>query len=178
MFKRTLAKFGVLPAVLELNNVLPKFDTWAANGLERLEKKQNLTLIHGLISHELQKLNFEEKLLKSKLSTTKNLDTSTTVVSEILAIHLRSFLVVFLTLTLFERRRVRIPNFQEELLRSRLSVTGNLDALTAVLCEISTFQLKSFLVDFLTLSISEQKLVKIPNFGEELLRASLSVTEN
>ena len=27
MFKRTLAKFGVLPAVLELNNVLPKFDT-------------------------------------------------------------------------------------------------------------------------------------------------------
>ena len=131
-----------------------------------------------MISHELQKLNFEEKLLKSKLSTTKNLDTSTTVVSEILAIHLRSFLVVFLTLTLFERRRVRIPNFQEELLRSRLSVTGNLDALTAVLCEISTFQLKSFLVDFLTLSISEQKLVKIPNFGEELLRASLSVTEN
>ena len=131
-----------------------------------------------MISHELQKLNFEEKLLKSKLSTTKNLDTSTTVLSEILAIHLRSFLVVFLTLTLFERRRVRIPNFQEELLRSRLSVTGNLDALTAVLCEISTFQLKSFLVDFLTLSISEQKVVKIPNFGEELLRASLSVTEN
>ena len=131
-----------------------------------------------MISHELQKLNFEEKLLRSKLSTTKNLDTSTTVVSEILAIHLRSFLVVFPTLTLFERRRVRIPNFQEELLRSRLSVTGNLDALTAVLCEISTFQLKSFLVDFLTLSISEQKVVKIPNFGEELLRLSLSVTEN
>ena len=131
-----------------------------------------------MISHELQKLNFEEKLLRSKLSTTKNLDTSTTVVSKILAIHLRSFLVVFLTLTLFERRGVRIPNFQEELLRSRLSVTGNLDALTAVLCEISTFQLKSFLVDFLTLSISEQKVVKIPNFGKELLRASLSVTEN
>ena len=131
-----------------------------------------------MISHELQKLNFEEKLLRSKLSTTKNLDTSTTVVSEILAIHLRSFLVVFPTLTLFERRRVRIPNFQEELLRSRLSVTGNLDALTAVLCEISTFQLKSFLVDFLTLSISELKVVKISNFGEELLRASLSVTEN
>ena len=131
-----------------------------------------------MISHELQKLNFEEESLRSRLSITQNLDTSTTVLSEILALHLRSFLVIFLTLSIFERRGVRVPNFEEELLRSRISVTGNLDALTAVLCEISTFQLKSFLVDFLTLSISEQKVVNKPNFQKELLKASLSLTEN
>ena len=128
-----------------------------------------------MISHELQKLNFEEELLRLRQSITQNLDTSTTVLSEILALHLRSFLVIFLTLSIFERRGVRVPNFEEELLRSRISVTGNLDALTAVLCEISTFQLKSFLADF---SISEQKVVKKPNFGKELLKASLSLTEN
>ena len=128
-----------------------------------------------MISHELQKLNFEEELLRSRLGITQNLDTSTTVLSEILALHLRSFLVIFLTLSIFERRGVRVPNFEEELLRSRISVTGNLDALTAVLCEISTFQLKSFLADF---SISEQKVVNKPNFGKELLKASLSLTEN
>ena len=128
-----------------------------------------------MISHELQKLNFEEELLRLRQSITQNLDTSTTVLSEILALHLRSFLVIFLTLSIFERRGVRVPNFEEELLRSRISVTGNLDALTAVLCEISTFQLKSFLADF---SISEQKVVNKPNFGKELLKASLSLTEN
>ena len=81
-------------------------------------------------------------------------------------------------MSISERKGVKTPNFEEELLRSRLSVTGNLDALTAVLCEISTFQLKSFLVDFLTLSISEQKVVNKPNFQKELLKASLSLTEN
>ena len=114
-------------------------------------------------------------MLRSRLSITQNLDTSTTVLSDILALHLRSFLVIFLTLGIFERRGVRIPNFEEELLRSGISVTGNLDALTAVLCEISTFQLKSFLADF---SISKQKVVNKPNFGRELLKASLSLTEN
>ena len=108
----------------------------------------------------------------------QNLDTVPALLSEIFALHLRSFLVVYLTLSILEQRKVRIPNFKKELLKSILSVSGNLEALTAVLCETLTFQLKSFLVDFLTLSISEQKEVKIPNFEEELLRSRLSATEN
>ena len=106
------------------------------------------------------------------------MDTVPALLSEIFALHLRSFLVVYLTLSILEQRKVRIPNFKKELLKSILSVSGNLEALTAVLCETLTFQLKSFLVDFLTLSISEQKEVKIPNFEEELLRSRLSATEN
>ena len=51
-----------------------------------------------------------------------------------------------------------------------------LDALTAVFLEILTFELKSFGVDFLTLSISEWKLVKIPSFRNKLLRSSPSIT--
>ena len=50
-----------------------------------------------------------------------------------------------------------IINFEEELLRPRLSVIENLDALTAVLFEILTFQLKSFLVVFLPLRSPTQK---------------------
>ena len=50
-----------------------------------------------------------------------------------------------------------IINFEEELLRSRLSVIENLDGLTAVLFEILTFQLKSFLVVFLLLRSPTEK---------------------
>ena len=52
---------------------------------------------------------------------------------------------------------VMIINFEEELLRSRLSVIENLDGLTAVLFEILTFQLKSFLVVFLLLRSPTEK---------------------
>ena len=69
-----------------------------------------------------------------------------------------------------------MPNFGKELLRSSQNIAQNLDALTAVLRGMLSIDLKSFLVDCLTLSISELKLVKIPNFGEELLRSSLSIT--
>ena len=65
---------------------------------------------------------------------------------------------------------VKMPNSGKELLRSSLNIAQNLDALTAVLRGMLSIDLKSFLVDFITLSISEWKLVKIPNFGEELLR--------
>ena len=71
---------------------------------------------------------------------------------------------------------VKMPNFGKELLRSSQNIAQNLDALTAVLRGMLSIDLKSFLVDCLTLSISEWKLVKIPNFGEELLRSSLSIT--
>ena len=71
---------------------------------------------------------------------------------------------------------VKMPNFGKELLRSSQNIVQNLDALTAALRGMLSIDLKSFLVDCLTLSISEWKLVKIPNFGEELLRSNLSIT--
>ena len=53
-----------------------------------------------------------------------------------------------------------------------------LDALTVILRVMLSRQLKSFLVDFLTLNISEWKLFKIPNFGKELLRSIQSITQS
>lgn len=58
-----------------------------------------------------------------------------------------------------------------------LSDTQNLDASTAVICEILTFQFRSFLIVLQTLSISEWKVFKVSNFAEELLRAILGVTQ-
>ena len=122
--------------------------------------------------------NFGQKVLRLSQGIRQVLDGPATVLPEILPLSLKPFLVDFLTLSIFEQRRVKIPNFEQNLLRLRLSLTENLDAVTAVLWEILTFQLKSFLVDFLTLNISEQKVVKIPNLGEELFRSRLSITEN
>ena len=73
---------------------------------------------------------------------------------------------------------VKIPSFWKELLRSRLSIMQKLDALTVILRVMLSRQLKSFLVDFLTLNISEWKLFKIPNFGKELLRSIQSITQS
>ena len=73
---------------------------------------------------------------------------------------------------------VKLPNFGKELLKSSLSIMRKLDALTPVPRELLTFHLKSFSVDFLTLNISEWELLKIPNFGKELLRSILSITQS
>ena len=53
---------------------------------------------------------------------------------------------------------VKIPTFGRKLLRSSLSIMQDFEALTAVLREMLSLHLKSFLVDFLILSISEGKL--------------------
>ena len=99
--------------------------------------------------------NLEKELLRPSLSLTQNLDALPAALLEILALHLRSFLTIFLTLSIFEQKKNRITNFEEQLVKSRLSVLENLDSLTGVVCEILPFQLKSFLVDSLTLSTSE-----------------------
>ena len=87
-------------------------------------------------------------------------------------------MIVFLTLGISTPLLVQTSNFGNTWLGSSQSATQTLDALTAVLFEILTFQLMSFLVLFLTLSISEQKKVEIPNFEKELLRSRLSFLEN
>ena len=106
----------------------------------------------------------------------QNLYALTAVLRKMLSLHLKSFLVDFLTLSISEWNLVKITSFGKELLKSSLSIMQKLDALTVVLPEILTFKLESFGVDSLTLSISEWKLVKIPNIGKELLRSSLSIT--
>ena len=125
--------------------------------------------------------NLEKELLRPSLSLTQNLDTLPAALLEILALHLRSFLTIFLTLSIFEQKKTgsqKLVKVEEQLVKSRLSVLENLDSLTGVVCEILPFQLKSFLVDSLTLSTSEWKVVKVPNFEEELVRSRLSVTKN
>ena len=103
-------------------------------------------------------INFEEELLRSRLSVIENLDGLTAVLFEILTFQLKSFLVVFLPLrSPTHPKGVMIINFEEDLLRSRLSVIENLDALNAVRFEILTFQLKSFLVVFLPLRSPTEK---------------------
>ena len=106
----------------------------------------------------------------------QNLYALTAVLRKMLSLHLKSFLVDFLTLSISEWNLVKITSFGKELLKSSLSIMQKLDPLTVVLPEILTFKLKSFGVDVLTLSISEWKLAKIPNIGKELLRSSLSIT--
>ena len=120
--------------------------------------------------------NFGKELLRSRLSIMQNLYALTAVLRKMLSLHLKSFLVDFLTLSISEWNLVKITSFGKELLKSSLSIMQKLDALTVVLPEILTFKLKSFGVDVLTLSISEWKLAKIPNIGKELLRSSLSIT--
>ena len=63
----------------------------------------------------------------------------------------------FSTLSISEQKGVKIPNFKEELLRSRLSVTENLDPSTALLYKTLSFQLKSFLMVFLSLRPFEMR---------------------
>ena len=102
--------------------------------------------------------NLEKELLRPSLSLTQNLDALPAALLEILALHLRSFLTIFLTLSVFEQKKTgsqKLVKVEEQLVKSRLSVLENLDSLTGVVCEILPFQLKSFLVDSLTLSTSE-----------------------
>ena len=77
--------------------------------------------------------NFGQKMLRLSQGIRQVLDGPATVLPEILPLSLKPFLVDFLTLSIFEQRRVKIPNFEQNLLRLRLSLTENLDALTAVL---------------------------------------------
>ena len=96
----------------------------------------------------------EESLLISRLTVRQHLHASATVVLEILTVFLGSFLVVvfFLTLSISEQETVKVPNLEEKILTSRLSVSQNLDALATVVLEILTVYLGLLLGDFLTIS--------------------------
>ena len=122
--------------------------------------------------------NLEEKLPKSRIPVTQNLDALATIVLEISTVYLGSFLGDFSPLSIFEQQTVMVPNFGDTLLRSCFAVTQNLDALATAVLEILTVYLGSFLGDFLTLSISKQQTVKVPNLEEKLLRSRLTVMQN
>ena len=72
------------------------------------------------------------------------------VVREISTNELRSNLVIFLTLGISTPFVIKIPNFGQMLLSSNQSITLSLDALAVLVCEISTNELRSNLVIFLT----------------------------
>ena len=64
------------------------------------------------------------------------------------------------------------------LLSSSQSITQNLNAIAAQVCEVSTHELKSNLTFVLTLDISKQGVVQSPDFGKMLLSLSQSTTLN
>ena len=88
--------------------------------------------------------------------------------------HSRSSLGDILTVTIPEQQRVKLGNFEEELLRSRASITQNFDALATVVPEI----LRLNLAVFLTLSISTLLIVQTPNFEKMLSSSSRSIRQN
>ena len=64
---------------------------------------------------------------------------------------------------------VQTPVFEKMLLKSRGRLVPGLEAIAAVVCEISTGKLKSNLAFFLTLSISEAFVVQTAHFDNTLL---------
>ena len=119
-----------------------------------------------------------ESLLRSRLIVRQSLDAIATVVWGILTVYLGSFLSNILTLSISQRQPVKVPNFRKILLRSRPTIRQILDALAIVVLKIFIVYLGSFLSDFLTLSISQQQMFKLPNFGEILLRSRPTVRQN
>ena len=81
----------------------------------------------------------------------------TTVPFEILTFHSRSSSGDILTVTIPEQQRVKLGNFEEELLRSRASITQNFDALATVVPEILSHKLRLNLAVFLTLPLLQNK---------------------
>ena len=102
----------------------------------------------------------------------------TTVPFEILTFHSRSSLGDILTVTIPEQQRVKLGNFEEELLRSRASITQNFDALATVVPEILSHKLRLNLAVFLTLSMSTLLVVQTTNFEEMLPSSSRSIRQN
>ena len=70
------------------------------------------------------------------------------------------------------------PNFRKNLLKLSLSFSQKLDSVTVVVLARLILQLQfKMLKDFISLSISELKIVKTANFEETLLRSKLSITQ-
>ena len=123
--------------------------------------------------------NFSKILLRSRPTIRQILDAIAIVILKIFIIYLGSFLSDFLTLSIFQLvPTFKLPNSREILLRSRPTVRQNFNALATVVLEILTVHLGSFLGYLLTLSISQWQIVKLPNFGQSLLRSRPTITQN
>ena len=91
------------------------------------------------------------------------------LILEILTHKLKSNSVFFLTLKISKAFAVQTPNFDRVLLNQRRTITHDLEAGAVVVHEISTANLKSNLVSFLTLSISKGFLVQTPDSEKKLV---------
>ena len=80
---------------------------------------------------------------------------------------------ITLTLSISQWQIVKAPNLGQSLFRSRTTITQSLDDLTTVVLKILTVHLGLFLSYLLTLSISQWKIVKVPNLGQRLLKSKL-----
>ena len=88
--------------------------------------------------------NSREILLRSRPTVRQNFNALATVVLEILTVHLGSFLGYLLTLSISQWQIVKLPNLGQSLLRSRPTITQNLEDLTTVVLEILNVHLGSF----------------------------------
>ena len=91
------------------------------------------------------------------------------LILEILTRKLKSNLVFFLTLRISKAFAVQTPRFDRVLLNQRRTIAHDLEAVAVVVHEISTANLKSNLVSFLTLSISKGFLVQTPDSEKKLV---------
>ena len=101
--------------------------------------------------------NSREILLRSRPTVKQNFNALATVVLEILTVHLGSFLGYLLTLSISQWQIVKLPNLGQSLLRSRPTITQNLEDLTTVVLEILNVHLGS----------------NLSNLGESFLRSKL-----
>ena len=88
--------------------------------------------------------NSREILLRSRPTVRQNFNALATVVLEILTVHLGSFLGYLLTLSISQWQIAKLPNLGQSLLRSRPTITQNLEDLTTVVLEILNVHLGSF----------------------------------
>ena len=117
-------------------------------------------------------------MLSLSQTPTQNLDALAFVVREISTRELRTNLVSFLTLSNSKPCVVGTPDFRKMLLSSSQSITQHFGALAVVVREISTRELRTNLVSFLTLSNSKPCVVGTPDFRKMLLSSSQSITQH
>ena len=116
--------------------------------------------------------NFSKILLRSRPTVRQNFNALATVVLEILTVHLGSFLGYLLTLSISQWQIVKLPNLEQSLLRSRPTITQNLEDLTTSFGDIER-SFRVILGDFLHLNISHWQTVEVSNLGESFLRSKL-----
>ena len=116
--------------------------------------------------------NSREILLRSRPTVRQNFNALATVVLEILTVHLGPFLGYLLTLSISQWQIVKLPNLGQSLLRSRPTITQNLEDLITSFGDIER-SFRVILGDFLHLNISHWQTVEVSNLGESFLRSKL-----